>query len=251
VSSFSWNQLSYPTVYAFTSIGFLAIYFGIGALAQGMTTGYFPRRGWGHGISERKLVPGQRAAEVRSSLVSIALFGGYGVLTLFGWRAGFWEVSAARPLPVLAEVAFLVLWNELHFYVIHRLLHVPVLFRWIHREHHRAIRPTPWSTFAMHPIEALLLGSVMVLVMPFHAFSWLTLLVFPVVSLVLNNIGHMNYDVAPGVSDWHPLAGSRRHEQHHRYVHGNYGFMLPLLDRLFKTELPRSAAVSGSRRGST
>jgi Delta7-sterol 5-desaturase len=239
VNALDWNQLSYTGVYTFTTLGFLSIYVGIGALTQFLTTRYFPEHGRGHVISERQLPPGQRAAEVRSSLLSIVLFGGYGVLTLFGLHAGFWGVSSARPGAVLAELVFLVLWNDVHFYVIHRLLHLPLLYRWVHRHHHRAIRPTPWSTFAMHPLEAILLGSVMVLVMPFHDFSWLTLLLFPVVSLALNNVGHMNYDVAPGVSDWHPLAGSRRHEQHHHFVHGNYGFMLPLLDRLFKTELPR------------
>jgi len=82
-----------------------------------------------------------------------------------------------------------VLWNDVHFYAIHRLLHGRWLFQHIHREHHRAIRPTPFSTYAMHPIEALLLGSVMVLVQPFHAFSLPTLLLFPLVSLAMNNLG--------------------------------------------------------------
>jgi lathosterol oxidase len=235
----SLDDLSYGGVYAFTALGFALIYFGIGQASEFLATRYFPAHGRGHALSTRELVPGQKAAEVRSSLVSIALFGGYGALTLYGARAGLWHVAAPRPVPVLLELAFLVLWNELHFYAIHRALHYPPLFRWVHRHHHRSIRPTSWSTFAMHPVEATLLGSVMVIVMPLHAFAWLTLLLFPAVSLTLNNIGHMNYDIAPTSSDWSPLAGSRRHELHHRRVHGNYGFMLPLLDRLFRTELTR------------
>ena len=37
----------------------------------------------------------------------------------------------------------------------------------------------------------------MVLVQPFHAFSVPTLLLFPLVSLAMNNLGHMNYDLSP------------------------------------------------------
>jgi Delta7-sterol 5-desaturase len=233
------DRLSYTAVYALTCLGFLSIYFGIGALSEFLVTRFLPRRARGRVLSSRELGAGQRGREIKSSLLSIALFGGFGVLTLFGWRVGLWSVGRASPLVVL-ELLALVLWNELHFYAIHRLLHVQPLYRWVHRHHHRSIRPTSWSTFAMHPLEALLLGSVMVLVMPFHEFSWPTLLLFPTVSLLLNNIGHMNYDALPEASDWHPLSGSRRHERHHQAVHGNYGFMLPLLDRLFGTELPPS-----------
>ncbi|HET9934678.1 MAG TPA: sterol desaturase family protein [Polyangiaceae bacterium] len=234
------DELSYAFVYVFTVIGFVFIYFTLGFSSEYLVTRVLPARGQGAALSQRALAPGQKRSEIVSSLRSISLFGGYGVFTLFGWRHGLWGIAPATPVRVWLELVLLVLWNELHFYVIHRALHVGPLFRWVHREHHRAIRPTSWSTFAMHPLEAILLGSVMVTAMPFHAFSWLTLLSFPLVSLALNNIGHMNYDVLPGASDWHPLSGSRRHELHHRRVHGNYGFMLPLLDRLFRTELTTS-----------
>ncbi|MFZ5891974.1 MAG: sterol desaturase family protein [Myxococcota bacterium] len=240
----SLDELTYGFVYAFTSGGFLLIYFGIGSVSEWFVTRVFPARGVGRALSQRDLMPGQKLAEIKSSLVSIALFGGYGVLTLFGYRAGFWGIAAATPLRVVLELALLTLWNEAHFYAIHRLLHTKPLFRLVHREHHRSIRPTSWSTFAMHPLEATLLGSVMVLVMPFHDFAWLSLLLFPVVSLTLNNIGHMNYDVLRTGSDWNPLAGSRRHELHHRLVHGNYGFMWPFLDRAFSTELRERSTPS-------
>jgi sterol desaturase/sphingolipid hydroxylase (fatty acid hydroxylase superfamily) len=64
-----------------------------------------------------------------------------------------------------------------------------------------------------------------------------TLVLFPLVSLTLNTLGHLNHDLAPAAGRWHPLAGSRRHERHHRLVHGNYGFLLPLLDIALETEL--------------
>lgn len=228
-----------PVVFAFTTLGFLFLYFGLGTATRALVTRVLPARGIGRPLSSRALAPGQVAREMRQALLTIVLFGGFGVLTAVGVRAGWWAVVPWRhPLAVALEVAVLVVWNDVHFYAVHRLLHTRWLFQRFHREHHRAIRPTSFSTYAMHPVEGFLLGTVMVCVQPFHAFSLPTLLLFPLVSITLNNIGHSSYDFAPGVSVWHPLAGSRRHEAHHREVRGNYGFLFPALDRLFGTELP-------------
>jgi sterol desaturase/sphingolipid hydroxylase (fatty acid hydroxylase superfamily) len=211
------ETLSLALVFAVTAGGFLLIYFGVGGLTHLLVTRVFPALHVGRPIAERALAPGQLAREIRQSLVSIAIFGGYGLLTALGARARLWTVLPVRsPGGVALEIAFLVLWNDLHFYAIH---------------------PTPFSTYAMHPIEALLLGSVMVLVQPFHAFSVPTLLLFPLVSLLMNNLGHMNYDLVPDRGLWHPLAATRRHESHHRHVTGNYGFLLPVLDRWLGTTL--------------
>jgi Delta7-sterol 5-desaturase len=238
------ERLPLALVFAVTTGGFLLIYLALGGLTDLVVKRIFQARGLGRPIAERSLAPGQLGREIRQSLVSIAIFGGYGVLTAVGARAHVWTVVPLRSAAGVAlEVAFLVLWNDLHFYAIHRLLHLRWLFTRIHREHHRAIRPTPFSTYAMHPAEAVLLGSVMVLVQPFHAFALPTLLLFPLVSLAMNNLGHMNHDLVPQRSLWHPLASSRRHEGHHRHVTGNYGFLLPVLDRWLGTELPDRGEV--------
>jgi Delta7-sterol 5-desaturase len=225
-------------VFTATCLGFSLIYFGVGAVTQALVGTVFPRWRLGRMLAERPLAPGQVAREIKQSLISILIFGGYGLVTALGVRARIWSVvPSPAPTVVALELGFLVLWNDLHFYVIHRALHGRWLFQHVHRQHHRAIRPTPWSTYAMHPVEAALLGSVMVLVQPFHAFGLPTLILFPLVSLAMNNLGHMNHDLTPGRGGWHPLSASRRHERHHRHVTGNYGFLLPVLDRWLGTEL--------------
>jgi Delta7-sterol 5-desaturase len=231
-------------VFVVSSAGFLAIYLGFGGLTWWATTRLFPRRDWGRALPvPPAIVPGQLAREVRQSLVSIALFGGWSVVSVAAERAGWvsiaWQTNWAR---VPLELAGLVLWNDLHFFAIHRVLHTRWLFKHVHREHHRSLRPTPLSTYAMHPVEAAALGSVMFLVMPLVTLSLATLLLFPMVSLALNNLGHMSYDLVPGRSDWHPLASSRRHALHHSRVTVNYGFLLPVLDKLFGSDRLRSGS---------
>lgn len=234
------RTLPLPLVFAVSTAGFLLIYFGFGGAAWLATRRVFPALGWGHPLPGPKLLEAQVRREIASALVSIALFGGWSVLTVMaerrGWVSILWQPRWPR---VAAEVLLLVLWNEVHFFAIHRLLHTRWLFRHVHRDHHRSLRATPFSTYAMHPLEAALLGSVMFCVMPFVALSAPTLLLFPMVSLLLNNLGHMSYDLVPGRSDWHLLAATRRHALHHSLVAGNYGFLLPVFDWLLRTRLRR------------
>ena len=136
----------------------------------------------------------------------------------------------------------LLIWNDVHFWINHRLLHTRLLGRF-HGDHHRSIVTTPWSTYSFHPIEALMLGNVILLPMVVHDFSFWSLASVPVLSLLLNVIGHSNYDFFPRVSDTHALAASRRHHLHHARPNGNYGFALAFMDRLMRTRVALPATA--------
>src|SRR5690606_7086518 len=133
--------------------------------------------------------------------VSILIFGLYGVLTLFAYRTGLVDISFSRPgwLNAGFDMLILVLWYEVHFYLCHRLLHTKFLYKKVHLEHHRSYVSTPFSAFSFHWFEAVLLSSVMILAMFVYTFHVIVLILFPVVSLLFNNFGHMNYDLFP---DW-------------------------------------------------
>lgn len=224
-----------------TAVGFAGIYFGLGGLGWLMAQRVLPRWGVGRVIDERPLRAGQVREEVRWSLVSIAIFGGYGALTLWLGTRGFatlrWELTAGG---LLRDLVVLAIWNEVHFYVCHRLLHTRWLFRHVHSVHHRSRVPTPFSTYAFHPVEATLLGSVMVLLQLFYDVSIYGAIFYPLVSLTMNTLGHLNYSVLPGHWWSAPLRASEHHGLHHRKVQGNYGFQLPVLDQVLGTELSAS-----------
>jgi sterol desaturase/sphingolipid hydroxylase (fatty acid hydroxylase superfamily) len=74
----------------------------------------------------------------------------------------------------------------------------------------------------------------MITAMMWHAFSIWALLLLPVMSLLFNTIGHGNYNVFAGTMR---RSASVEHANHHRRVSGNFGFYLPVLDRLFGTRL--------------
>lgn len=207
-----------------------------------LTRYLLPAIGWGRRLDPRPLRPGQLRREIGWSTVSILVFGIGSVLVWWILQRG-WARLAGDPgwLQVAVEIAVLMVWNDIHFYANHRLLHTRRLRRY-HAHHHRSQVTTPFATYSFHPLEAALLGNVILLPMLLHDFSFLALLALPVLSLLLNNLGHGNYDYAPRVGSDHWLAASRRHHLHHACHDGNYGFLLNFMDRAFGTRLPDDAA---------
>ena len=209
-----------------------------------------PALGVGRRIDPRALGADQLRRELGWSVSSILIFGvglvfPWGILRL-GWAELAIEPSAWR---ITTEIAVLFVWNEAHFYANHRLLHTAFMRRF-HAEHHRSHVATPFSTYRFHPVEAILLGKVPLVPMLLHDFSFAALLSLPLMSIVLNNLGHSNYEFSRAAPARGWLGASRRHHLHHACYHGNYGFLIGTFDRLFGTTLPLDAADARLARAS-
>ena len=225
---------------------FGSIYLGFGALNWLLTRRVLPALGMGRVLDPRPLQPGQLRRELTQSGVSVLVFGlgmvfPWGLLQL-GWArldadAGWRQVAL--------EIVVLAVWNDVHFWFNHRVLHMRWLRRF-HGPHHRSVVTTPWATYSFHPIEAAMLGNVILLPMLLHDFSFAALLSLPVMSLLLNNLGHSNYDFAPAAGHDHWLSASRRHHLHHTRYHGNYGFLFNFMDGWFGTRLPEEPLPTAS-----
>lgn len=216
---------------------FTLLYFGIGGINVWLTHVLLPRLGYGRRIDTRPVPPAQRQREFRLSVLSILIFG-LGLVVPWGLLKLGWARVAEDPAwwRVLVEFAVLMLWNELHFYVNHRLLHTRPLRRF-HVPHHRSLVTTPWSTYSFHPVEALMLGSVPLIPMLLHDFSFTALALLPLWSIVVNNLGHANYEFSGAERPPGWQGATRRHHLHHTRYHGNYGFLAAWPDRLFGSAL--------------
>ena len=181
--------------------------------------------------------------ELWLSALSILIFGlqtaGVAWLLRHGWLTIDWQRS---PWHLLWELPVLYLWNDVHFFVIHRALHWKPLYRSVHLWHHRSVITTPFSAYAFHPLESFLLGSVMPLALLLHAFSPWALLGLTLMSLVLNVSGHLPYEQIHERSQLFRrlLAHSRYHNRHHREFHTHYAFSLMWLDRWFSRAQAKS-----------
>ena len=229
---------SWALVFLAVSAGFTIIYFGFALAAVFLTKKVLPTLKIGQVVESGAIPRGQGYKEIINSLASILVFGAYGVLTLkldqMGWIHIRWNFNAWA---LATDLLALTLWNELHFYLYHRVVHIPWLYHRIHRIHHLSIIPTPFAAYSFHWFDSVLLWSVLVIGMFLYDFSILALILFPVLGLTIGIMGHMNYEIFTRVPLNHVLKGSTRHALHHTLVNGNYGFMLPYLDQIFKTQL--------------
>ena len=123
--------------------------------------------------------------------------------------------------------------DEIHFFIVHRLMHVPFFMRHIHKIHHRSLTPTVYSVYSFHPVEALLLSTVPLCLVWFIPLEPRAIMVYPLTSILLNFSGHCNYRFwkAPGPGFFQ--LGTR-HNEHHTRGRSNFGFASSLLDTLYK-----------------
>jgi sterol desaturase/sphingolipid hydroxylase (fatty acid hydroxylase superfamily) len=222
-------QETYYKIFFGSVAGFLLGYF---ALASG--TFLFSKLGMKIGflkpVGDLPIVKGQITREITLSVVSIFIFGYHAVLVWYGYRQGWYEIVWDASLWVIClEVIALFFWNELHFFLSHRLLHTPLLFRNVHYQHHLSRRPTPFAAFSFHWIEALLLGAVMNIAVFFYDFSIYGLLSLPIMSLIFNVTGHSYMRFSDRTSIF---SFSTRHSAHHFKTNINFGFAITTFDRL-------------------
>ena len=162
---------------------------------------------------------------------AVPIWTAYEVLTFWMYANHKIPYIDFREHPIWFVVLFLLIpfWRELHFYLIHRLIHWNPLYKRIHYLHHYNINPGPWSGLAMHPIEHLLYFSVVLIhwLVPSHPLHFLF------------NSQHTALTPAPGHSGFEGKVfkyltfGSYFHYLHHRLFECNYGESTIPLDKWF------------------
>ncbi len=224
-------------MYLITVLYFTIAYFSVAGLAVLLLKRLLVAKS-ANKISAKGASQTQVRLEIKRSFISILVFGFFGVVPqqayLHHWVDINWAIS---PYILPLELLAIFVWNDVHFYICHRLLHVKWLFKHVHYTHHEAHVPTPWSAYSFHWFEATLLSTVMISAMLIHSFCYVSLLFLPMISLILNVLGHWDYDLYPQKSHDFLFRFSYRHSLHHRRVKGNYGFFLPFLDNIFNTTL--------------
>ena len=124
--------------------------------------------------------------------------------------------------------------RDLHFYLVHRLIHWPPLYHAVHKLHHNNVNPGPWSGLAMHPIEHLLYFSGVLIhwIVPSN----------PVHAIF--HLAHAGLAPAPGHAGFDKIVvgeesaidtHSYDHYLHHKYFECNYADGVIPLDKWFGT----------------
>ncbi|WP_299410022.1 sterol desaturase family protein [uncultured Roseobacter sp.] len=138
----------------------------------------------------------------------------------------------ANPVWFVAIFFFIPVWESFYFYIIHRAIHIPFLYKHVHYLHHRNINVGPWSGMSQHPIEQMIfLGSVFIhLLIGAHPLHIIFHLQYYFLTAITTHTGFQGLLV----NDKNRLAlGTFHHQMHHRYFECNYGSLEIPWDKWF------------------
>lgn len=164
----------------------------------------------------------------------VLIWSAFEMVLLWGLANGYVQNIEFSDTPIwFVALFFLIpLWESFYFYVIHRILHFPLLYRYIHSIHHRNINVGPWSGMSMHPAEQFVfLGSVFVhLIVGAHPLHIIFHLQYYFLTAITTHTGFQGLLIG----DKNRLAlGTFHHQMHHRYFECNYGSLEIPWDKWF------------------
>ncbi|KAF4120930.1 Delta7-sterol 5-desaturase [Geosmithia morbida] len=121
-----------------------------------------------------------------------------------------------------------IFFTDFCIYWIHRGLHHPLIYKRLHKPHHKWIMPTPYASYAFHPLDGFAQS------VPYHVYP----VFFPMHKLVFVGafifVNFWTIIIHDGeyITDNPIINGSACHSAHHLYFNYNYGQFLTLWDRL-------------------
>jgi sterol desaturase/sphingolipid hydroxylase (fatty acid hydroxylase superfamily) len=140
---------------------------------------------------------------------------------------------------LMGQIVFFMIVEDFSFYWVHRLLHHPKLYPFIHKKHHEYYTSISVASEYAHPLEFFLgnltptgLGPI-ILGSRVHFF---TLLAWYIIRVMETIDGHCGYEFSWSPFRLLPLsAGAGYHDYHHSHNVGNYGSFFSVWDTLCGT----------------
>lgn len=183
----------------------------------------------------------QYREEIFYSLLSILIFSFIIVISIKLAEVNILRIAFESDINVQTffKAAILVILHDLYFYIVHHVLHRPWFYKKIHYIHHKFQQPSIFSTFCFHPVEALFQFMYLPIVTIFLSVNLSSLLLFGIVSFLMNAYGHCGYDFFKDLRYsrfWKKVLNtSTHHNMHHHYNRFNYSLYFNYLDYIFKT----------------
>jgi sterol desaturase/sphingolipid hydroxylase (fatty acid hydroxylase superfamily) len=149
------------------------------------------------------------------------------------------DINLYGKLYFIFAFPMMAIMHDTYFYWMHRLMHHPALFKFVHLIHHKSTNPSPFAAYAFHPLEAVVEAGiflVFVFTIPVHLFH---LLFFFLFMIIYNVYGHLGWELYPKGFSRHWLGKwintSVNHNMHHQHFKGNYGLYFLFWDRIMGT----------------
>jgi len=229
-------QYSYLTLFILSFFYFFLLYFGIAPIFNKVCQLLFKIKLL-QKIELKEVSAKQIYFEIKHSFKSIIIFGFSIIPIIYLIRTAKIQLLPNTFSNIIIGLVILNLWNELHFFIVHRMMHLRYFMKNVHYIHHQSKVPTVYSVYSFHWLEAILLSTVPLTIVLFLPLSFISVAIYPLTSILLNYSGHCNYRFGNGSKNSWKLFGTI-HNEHHYKNKNNYGFVLQLFDHIiskFKT----------------
>ena len=146
---------------------------------------------------------------------------------------------------IALETIILMVAMDAYFYFAHRFLHKKVLFKYIHKLHHRSkvLTPLSASNFSTLEISFMTLGTFIII--STYRFHYNSVGIFALIGHCTNLYYHFGVEYLPRKAyHYFPtkfLVSASYHEVHHTEAKYNFGLYFNYWDRIFGTIKPNFA----------
>ncbi|MCB0665186.1 MAG: sterol desaturase family protein [Saprospiraceae bacterium] len=197
-------------------------------------------------IQERKVPKHLLLYEILQSSQSALIFAAIGCLLIYtpisAYTSIYLDIHQHPWWWIPAVLIISMVLHDLYFYWLHRLIHHPRIFSYVHLVHHKSNNPSPWSSYSFHLLESIaeaMILPILIFILPMHPLS---IFLFTFFSFLFNVYGHLGYEIVPRWFRKTPffqiIGTSVYHNMHHAKFHYNYGLYFRIWDRLMGTEHP-------------
>lgn len=203
----------------------------------------------GKNIAKRSLRQAAPMAEaifndIKLSILSAVVFAVCATFIILEYKLGFTLLYTDPQKYGLWYLVFsfvgVLFLQDTYFYFMHRMFHHPLLFRQMHYGHHSSGDPTPWSSFAFDPPEAILQAVFFVgiiFIIPLHLITLGVILMTMTVWAVFNHLGFYVFSWSSKnhwLGKW--FIGPTYHSMHHSNYKMYYGLYFTFWDKLLGTD---------------
>ena len=253
------SQLDHPITFLFTTLILFVIITGRYFIVAGIfyVTFYIwqPQKWKEKKINKTAYKKDQFRKEITWSIITGFIFSISAAISILAWQKGYMQVYIPihkYPIWWLPLSFFILLFlHETYYYWIHRWMHIPSIFRIVHKAHHESRIASPWTAFAFHPLEGILQAIFLPLVLLFLPINIYLLLLLLIIMSLSSVINHLDIEIYPEGFEhkfpWKWIIGATHHAQHHKQYRYNFGLYFTFWDKWRATEYsPKRITVKQS-----
>ncbi|RKP05402.1 fatty acid hydroxylase superfamily-domain-containing protein [Thamnocephalis sphaerospora] len=143
----------------------------------------------------------------------------------------------------LLQITVFFIFEDFYHYWMHRAMHIPSLYKHVHKVHHEFSAPFGITAEYAHPIETVVLGfgtvgGPVLWVMATGDLHVVTMFTWIILRLLQTVDAHSGYDFPFSLHNWFPFwAGAEHHDYHHMAFINNFSSSFRWWDTWFGTDL--------------